>query len=368
MRVVRRVQINAGHGNIYEFNLDIDSPDDPELSHLRRYYVVSSGLSASDAYCCLAAHLGDSSLCHPASPWLSLYRRVFGPVTHDQFLKIIRSVERGECGDYAFFTDEQSARLALLNFIRGASAETPRGVKAAAAFQYSPVGGGSPVTEATQLNTRCEPLPSRNTRATSMATDLLRQTEQFHDAQRLIQEGRTHRKEDVALLQEEVRSLKQRFHSVSQRGLVQNDFDALPRETECVMKENALLKHQYSNACMELGYWREECQALRRRLNEEGLRSEGVSAAATREQYKDLERRHQILLKEVDELSQEKRELEERLHHSAKEAARRNNELTLALQALNTLGRGLDNVQHKLPFLLQSEEHSRFAQQTLSLT
>ncbi|CBH14726.1 hypothetical protein, conserved [Trypanosoma brucei gambiense DAL972] len=381
MKLVRHIETIENRGYLFEFTIDVNSPDEPELSRARRYYVVATDPSPSRAFCYLSIYFRDPSLYSPKSRWFSLHNRVFGPIGHDRFVGELLKVSQAEAESYSLFTDEPAARAALgvisTNRVdptggraaRGGDAhgspfETPRDVKTAAAVQILSENVKARLGKGVETLLGPPYTVSKEAMTSTRDADFQSQGNQLREARQLLQLERNQHEKDVEHLMSEISQLHKQLKNVGYEGkgrqqeqqtTTLRDSQERERLLQLTIDENVLLKQRYHHACVELEHWRMECRRLKHKCDQKAMASTQATKCVSQEEYNDLEKRHRLLHKELHELSEEKMELESRLRKADEEATRRSMELRLALQALHSLGRGLDNVQHKLPLVLRSE-------------
>ncbi|KAF8284425.1 putative Microtubule-associated protein Bicaudal-D [Trypanosoma cruzi] len=392
MEFMRRIESISEYGHLFQFMLDGVTPDDPELTRTRHYYVVSKDQSYARAYCYLVLSLCELKEGRNLSRWLALYSHIFGTITSERFLELLLSIARGCFGQYAFFVDEYVARLAFcalttcdsLKLCERADGEshkhllqTPRDAETAEPKEFffdvdrqrhfeadRPKGTASPsmsFAERIQLEKQLQESQlllqvktSQHEREVSALRDSMVKMEQ-----KLIWHERAHQQRIHHHFYEHQDEMQRLENEMKQRETeLRRAMDTILRDQESLLQqlseENASLKQRHHEAKIETERWRMECQELKHRLNSTVMTAVCPLNSVSREQYRDLDRRHQLLHKEFDELSLERSEMEQQLQQARQEAHQRRVELDSALEVLNSLRKGLDYVGRELPLMCET--------------
>ncbi|ESL08894.1 hypothetical protein TRSC58_03395 [Trypanosoma rangeli SC58] len=381
----------AEQKHLFHFFVDDVSPDAPETTRARHYYVVSRDRSRVRAYCYLLLSLCELSNCARLSHWLALYNRLFGAISSERFFEMILDTAKACVYQYAFFVDEYVAQLALNTLTTNASSslcERGDGEPRKHLFQ-TPKGAGTaeliePLAEVDRRHhVEADLLHKCAASSMSLAEHTLLD-DRSREMQLLLQQERNQHEREVAALRKAMTEMKQklarqeqehqkrlRHHFVEHQSelhrlegekehreaQVQRAQGAILREQECLIQqlseENASLQQRHHESGIEAERWRMECQELRHILNNTVRTALSPLNSVSREQYNDLERRHQLLHKEFDELSLERSEVEQLLRQTRQELHQRCVERDSAVQVLDALRKGLDYVGRKLPLVCE---------------
>ncbi|RNF12007.1 hypothetical protein TraAM80_00567 [Trypanosoma rangeli] len=391
MEGMGRVESVAEQGHLFHFVVDDVSPDVPDTTRARHYYVVSRDRSRVRAYFYLLLSLCELSDCARLSHWLALYSRLFGAISSERFLEMILDTAKTCVYQYVFFVDEYVAQLALNTLTINSSStlcERNGGESRNHLFQ-TPKSAGTveliePLAEVdSQHHVEADSLHKCAASSMSLAEHTMLES-RSREVQLLLQQERNQREIELAALREAMTEMKQklvrqeqehqkrlRHHFVEHQGELHRLEDekeyreaqvyrtqgAMLREQECLIQqlseENVSLQQRHHESSIEAERWRMKCQELRHILNNTVKTALSPLNTVSREQYNDLERRHQLLHKEFDELSLERSEVEQLLRQTRQELHQRRAERDSAVQVLDVLQKGLDYVGRKLPLVCE---------------
>ncbi|EKF31665.1 hypothetical protein MOQ_004495 [Trypanosoma cruzi marinkellei] len=391
MEFMRRIESVPEYGHLFQFVLEDVSPDDPELTRTRHYYVLSRDQSYARAYCYLVLSLCEIKEGRKLGSWLTLYSHLFGAITSERFLELLLSIARKCFGQYAFFVDEYVARLAFcaltacdsLNLCERADGgshkhlvQTPRDAET-----VEPKASFFDVDRQRHFEADW---PKESASPSMSFAERIQLEKQLQESQRLLQVKTSQHEREVSALRDAMVQMEQKqiWHEQEHQQRLHHHFfehqgelerlksemkqreaelrramDTILRDHESlfqqVSEENTSLKQRHHEARIETERWRMECQELKHRLNSSVMTAVCPLNSVSREQYSDLDRRHQLLHKEFDELSLERSELEQQLQQARQEAHQRRIELDSALEVLNSLRKGLDYVGRELPLMCE---------------
>ncbi|RNF10258.1 uncharacterized protein Tco025E_06824 [Trypanosoma conorhini] len=379
----------AEQGHLFRFVVDDVYPDVPHTARPRHYYVVSRDPSRARAYCYLLLSLCELSDRTRLSRWMALYSHLFGEIDSELFFEMLRGLARACTFQYAFFVDENVARLALSALTRD-EALTPceRHGGEPRKHELQTLGGAGTtaamesIADADrQRHVEADLLHGRAAPGTSLA-EHTQLEDRSRETQLLLQLEHSQHEREVAALREAMTAMEQkliwheqahqyrlRHHRVQHQGgphrleremqqheaELYRDQGPMLRDQERLIQqlseENAFLQRRHRESGIEAEHWRTECQELRHRLNNTLMTASCPLNSVSREHYGNLEKRHQLLHREFDELSLERSEMERQLQQARQELHQRCVERDNAVRVLDSLRRGLDYVGRRLPLL-----------------